>query len=221
MARNGDRFRRSDPALDEPFQGHRGFAWLWERMVRHEDPRERAMRKYVTGGVTGRVLEIGVGVGANWPYLPEGIDYVGIEPDPYMRRRAERHKDGRDLPVLPDRAEALSFPDESFDTVFTTLTFCSVQQPDRALEEVRRVLKPGGQFRFFEHLRPPGRITGRLADFITPAWKRAGGGCHPNRRTVQAIEAAGFTITERRGFSLGPVPMAAGVAIPIPLRVWW
>jgi ubiquinone/menaquinone biosynthesis C-methylase UbiE len=196
-----------------PFRGHRGFAWAWDRLVRLEDAREREMRRFVAGGASGRVLEIGYGVGTNWDYLPDGVDYTGIEPDPYMRGRAERNLAGSRLSLLSARAEALPFAEDSFDTVFTTLTLCSVQRPRRALAEVRRVLHPGAQFRFFEHVRPPGRIRGRIFDAFTPGWKRIGGGCHPNRRTVQAISAAGFEIVERHDFSRGPIPMVAGVAM--------
>ena len=174
------------------------------------------MRRTVAGGGRGRVLELGVGVGANWQFLPAGIAYSGIEPDPHMLRRAQRHaaESRLDVDLHLAAAEALPFADDTFDTVFTTLTLCSVEDLTGALAEVRRVLRPDGTFRFWEHVRPEGRVKARLADAITPAWKRIFAGCHPNRATVEAIQAAGFTMVEldggrrRRRF----VPFIIGVA---------
>lgn len=176
------------------------------------------MRRTVAAGARGRVLELGVGVGTNWQFLPPGIAYSGIDPDPHMLRRARRHaaESGLDVDLHLAAAEALPFADGTFDVVFTTLTLCSVEDLPAALAEVRRVLRPGGAFRFWEHVRPEGRVTARLADAITPAWKRIGAGCHPNRQTVEAIRAAGFTLVEldggrrRRRF----VPFIFGVATP-------
>jgi ubiquinone/menaquinone biosynthesis C-methylase UbiE len=179
-----------------------------------ENKRVKRMRRDVTGGARGRVLEVGVGVGANWPYLSEGIDYTGVEPDPYMIERANRHaaEAGKPREVLKAPAEALPFPDDEFDTVIVTLTLCTVSDPQQALSEVRRVLKPGGELRFAEHVRPAGRLAGRLSDLITPAWRRIGAGCHPNRRTADAIRAAGFEMVEFQKWREGLVPMIAGVA---------
>lgn len=193
-------------------RGHRGFARFWSWMVRHEGKEDRATRQEVAGGARGRVLEIGVGVGSNWLYLPPGLAYTGIEPDPYMLERA-RPAAPPGIEVLEAAAEDLPFESASFDTVFTTLTFCTIADVPAALSEVRRVLKPGGEFRFWEHVRPSGRAWGRVADVATPVWKRLGGGCHPNRNTEAAIRAAGFEVRELCTSKRGPIPMLVGVAV--------
>jgi ubiquinone/menaquinone biosynthesis C-methylase UbiE len=195
--------------------GHRWFAAFWDRASRHEGRQQRRSRRQVTQGVRGRVLELGVGVGTNWPYLPANVTYVGIDPDPYMIARARRNakQEGRDVELHQVPAENLPFPDHSFDTVFTTLTFCTIDDVPKALAEVRRVLKPGGEFRFWEHVRPQGRIRGRVFDLVTPAWRRIGAGCRPNRDTVEAISGVGFEIRELRRAQMGPLPVIQGVAV--------
>ena len=194
--------------------GHRTFAAVWDWASKHEPAREKKARRRTLSGVHGDVLELGVGVGTNWEYLPEGVNYVAIDPDPYMIERARRHasEQGREVDIRQAPAEELPFADDSFDTVVTTLTLCSVQDLQRSFAEVRRVLRPGGEFRFWEHVRPEGRVSGKLADFITPAWRRIGAGCHPNRRTVEELRSAGFEVTELRSFRSGLVPMVMGSA---------
>jgi len=196
-------------------KGHRLFAAFWERAVRAESARERATRREVVSAARGRILEVGVGVGANWRYLPDGADYTGTEPDAFMRERAQRFaaREQREIRLSDASAEALPFADESFDTVICTLVLCTVPNPDRALAEMRRVLRPGGELRFWEHIRPPAPAAGRAFDAITPLWKRLGGGCHPNRRTVESIVAAGFDISPPQRFRRAFIPMVSGVAV--------
>jgi ubiquinone/menaquinone biosynthesis C-methylase UbiE len=196
-------------------KGNRRFAAFWDWAVRHEGRRERKARERVMSGATGRVLELGAGVGANWPYIPEGAEYSGIDPDPFMLERARRHaaEASKSYDLIEAPAEALPFPDGTFDTVVVTLTFCSVDDVPRALSEARRVLKQGGTLRFWEHVRPRNPVAGKLFDLITPGWKRVGAGCHPNRRTEEAIQQAGFTMTEVRHTKVGGfMPAILGVA---------
>ncbi len=194
---------------------HRLFAWFWDRSTRHESARYKAVRAKVAGGARGRVLELGVGVGTNWAYLPEGTEYVGIEPDEAMVKRARAYAAERGIPVdlRVAAAEDLPFPDDSFDTIICTLTLCSVSDVPRALAEVRRVLRAGGEFRFWEHVRPEGRLASHLFDWLTPVWRRVAAGCHPNRRTVAAIEAAGFEVQSIEAFRRGGLPFVVGVAL--------
>jgi ubiquinone/menaquinone biosynthesis C-methylase UbiE len=195
-------------------RGHRFFAAAWDFQVRHEPEAESDARRRTAAGLRGRVLEVGAGTGANWRFLPDGVDYSGIEPDPAMLRRARRAAatSGHAYDLVQARAEAIPFPDASFDAVLVTLTLCSIADVPAALSEVRRVLKPGGAVHFWEHVRPSGRLSGRLADAITPAWKRIGAGCHPNRRSLDALRAAGFVVSEQRAMRLRGVPFVEGVA---------
>lgn len=196
------------------FGGHRRFAAFWDWAVRHEGKQERAMRRKAAASARGRVLELGVGVGANWSYLPAGLEYVGIEPDPHMLQRARSHAAGagRDMRLEQARAEELPFEDASFDSVLVTLTLCTVDDPARALSEARRVLKRDGVLTFFEHVRPEGRVQGRLMDMITPLWRRVGAGCHPNRNTVAVISDVGFEVENMVRRRINGLPMVVGTA---------
>lgn len=148
-----------------------------------------AQRAYLARDLSGRVLELGCGTGDMFPFVVDGaadsLEYHAIEPDPHMRTRATRAARETGLPVdLRDaRAESLPYPDDSFDAVIAGVVFCTVQDPDAALEEVDRVLKPGGEFRFLEHVHADGwRGTGQ--ELLEPVWVRAAGGCHLTRETI-------------------------------------
>lgn len=195
-------------------RGHKRFAAFWDWAVRHENEAGHAARREVAGGARGRVLELGVGVGANWPYLAEGIDYSGIEPDAYMLERARKHaaESSKTYDLRQAPAEALPFDDASFDTVIVTLTLCTVQDVPGALAEARRVLKPGGELRFGEHVRADGRVGAWVQDRLTPAWRKLGAGCHLNRPAADWIRDAGFEITELRRWRQAFMPMVTGVA---------
>lgn len=173
------------------------------------------LRASIAGGASGQVLEIGAGTGANFPYYRAAAKVVATEPDPYMLRRARKRAVdlGLDIEIHRSPAEALPFADQSFDSVVSTLVLCTVTDQARSLAEVRRVLKPGGSFRFIEHVRARG-LLGRLQDALTPIWRWFGAGCHPNRRTARSIEAAGFEITEMQARSILLTPLVAGVARP-------
>jgi ubiquinone/menaquinone biosynthesis C-methylase UbiE len=164
--------------------------------------------------VRGRVLEVGVGTGTNRAYLPAGIDYVGIEPDPHMRRRAVQHardsSRGR-FELVAAAAEAMPFADGTFDSVFLTVVLCSVDEQSQALTEIARALRPGGRLHYLEHVRPEG-FRGRVMDIVTPAWSYFAGGCHPNRRTGDAIRAAGFVIESERQVRHAGLPALVGIA---------
>ena len=157
--------------------------------------------------LTGHVLEVGTGTGRNIPFYPPGLQRLVLtEPDPHMRRRLSEKIRSR----VPSRAELLDasleelpFAAESFDAVVATLVLCSVPHPDKALHEIHRVLKPGGQFVFLEHVAAedrPRRLKWQRR--VEPFWKWISGGCHLTRRTANAIVAAGFTVADVRRESM-------------------
>jgi len=173
----------------------RTFARFWAFATKHEDKHTREARRQLAGGARGRVLEIGCGVGANFPYYGDAAtEIIATEPNPHMLTAArEAAAARRNIIVQSARAESLPFDDASFDTVLSTLNMCTIDDPPRALAEIRRVLKPGGQYRFFDHVRYDhafGRFWQNLAD---PLWSRLlGAGCHLNRDIAAMIRAAGF-----------------------------
>jgi ubiquinone/menaquinone biosynthesis C-methylase UbiE len=150
-------------------------------------------RSWLARGVgRGRVLDLGCGTGRNLPLFGEGIRAVGLDPCRELLLAARRRAPG--VPLVRARAEALPFSDHVFDTVVCGLVFCSVGNVPRGLAEVRRVLKPGGAVRMLEHVRSTSRLLGWLQDVTQPLWTWATGGCHPNRRTEDAVSAAGFAV---------------------------
>lgn len=172
------------------------------------------IRSWIAGQATGRALELGVGTGANLSYYAKAERIVAIDPDPFMLRRARKRAAAlrRNVAFQLAAAESLPFADASFDAVVATLVFCTVGDPARGLAEVRRVLKPGGTFRFIEHVRAEAPALAWLQDWLTPLWRRVGAGCHLNRQTLEAVRGAGFEVLgcQRRVF--GPIPFIAGVA---------
>ncbi|MBI4590045.1 MAG: class I SAM-dependent methyltransferase, partial [Candidatus Rokubacteria bacterium] len=191
-------------------RGHPIFAALYDFIQRPGEKKFfRSHRAYLAGRVVGRVLDVGSGTGLNFAHYPPEAEVVGIEPDPHMLRRAQGRADriGRRVTLLAEGAEALPFADASFDVAVATLVFCTIPEPDRALAELRRVLRPGGQLRFLEHVRANTPGWGRFQDFLTPVWKRIGAGCHPNRDVVAVIDRSGFHIEELQRYAFGPYPV--------------
>ena len=156
----------------------------------------RARRARVISGARGRVLEIGVGTGRNLEFYPPAADLTAIDISERMLARARRRATalGRRVELRHADAGALPFPEASFDTVTATCVFCSVEDPVGALEEARRVLKPDGEARLLEHVRPRNPVLGKLFDWITPVTRRLLGP-EMNRRTESNVRAAGFDIS--------------------------
>ena len=186
----------------EAKRGHPIFATLYDPMAASAERRwmgER--RRRLLAGARGAVLEIGGGTGANLPHYRDVDRVVVAEPDPFMRRRLGQKLAEARVPVevLEAGAEALPFPDGSFDTVVSTLVLCTVPNQEAALGEVRRVLRPGGRLLIIEHVRAAGSAA-RWQDWLEPLWRRLLGGCHPNRDTVAAMEEAGFEMEALESF---------------------
>lgn len=176
-------------------------------------------RDELLAGLTGRVVEVGCGNGLNFGhYPPEVTEVVGVEPEPYLRARAVEAAAGAPIPVrvVDGVVEDLPADDGEFDAGVASLVLCSVTDPDGALAELHRVVRPDGELRFFEHVRAR---TDRLARVQRAAdatlWPRLAGGCHTHRDTVAAIERAGFAVTELRRFrepdSRVPLPVSPHV----------
>lgn len=198
--------------LEKNFKGHPLFAALYDRLNAAADEGWQGERRArLVSGVRGEVLEIGGGTGANLPHYRDADRVVVAEPDHFMRRKLRPKLSQARVPVEVSEAgaEELPFADDSFDAVVSTLVLCTVPDQGSALAEVRRVLRPEGVLLFMEHVRSPGRAA-RWQDRIEPLWTKLFAGCHPNRDTVAAIEAAGFRLQNFERFD-PPVPLSGFV----------
>jgi ubiquinone/menaquinone biosynthesis C-methylase UbiE len=166
--------------------------WLYDLGLAFAEARGLGRwRRWLARGATGRTLDLGAGTGRSLPLLSPGVFAVAADPHREALHRARRRAPA--VPLVVARAEALPFRSGAFDTVLSSLVLCSVGDPDAALAEARRVLRPGGTLRLLEHVRNRG-VLGRLQDLVQPAWTAFTGGCHPNRDTEGAVERAGFAI---------------------------
>ncbi len=170
------------------------FAAGYDRfMSATEEAGLRDHRRAIVGRARGRVLEIGAGTGLNLEhYGPEVTELVLTEPEEPMAKRLRAKLTKGE--VVGAGAEALPFPDDSFDTVVSTLVLCTVPDQARAIAEIRRVLKPGGQLLFLEHVRSADPKTAKWQDRLHRPWKAWGHGCHCNRDTAAALAAGGFEL---------------------------
>jgi ubiquinone/menaquinone biosynthesis C-methylase UbiE len=176
----------------------------------------RQWRAELVGDLRGRVLEIGAGTGLNLPHYRSDVDLVLTEPSDTMRARLILRAGAR--PVEPHSADALPYPDGSFETVVCTLVLCTVPDPEAALREVHRVLRPGGALRFIEHVASDQGWVSASQRALEPMWAPLAGGCHLCRRTAETIAAAGFVVGSletRRPWSVPPFlhPFVRGVAV--------
>ncbi|HEY1537890.1 MAG TPA: class I SAM-dependent methyltransferase [Solirubrobacteraceae bacterium] len=193
---------------------HPVFARIWARIAGLVAPDWR--RAQLLAGTSGRVLEIGCGDGRNFRHYPSAVrEVVAIEPEPYLRGLADAAAVPVAVPVrvLAADAEQLPIEDASCDAVVCSLVLCSVDDQRTALAEIRRVLRPGGELRFYEHViahrRSAARVQRRLDS--SGVWPRVSGGCHLARDTLAAITASGLVVEQCSRFPSGPGP--GGVAI--------
>jgi len=169
-------------------------------------------RRKLLAEAHGATIEIGAGTGLNLAHYPPAVTRLWlVEPEPSMRKRLLRRADGHDdVEIVAAGAEALPFPDATFDTAVVTLTLCSVTDEDAALAEIARVLRPGGRLLFLEHVRDTDPAMARKQDH--PVFLYSWIGCHPNRDTLTAISRAPFEVTTVRR---GEVPKAPRVERPM------
>lgn len=176
-------------------------------------------KRALLGDLHGQVLEIGPGTGPNLAYYAPDVTWLGIEPNPamfpYLQREAQ--KLGRTIQLRQSQAERLDATDNSMDAVVCTLVLCSVRDPGQTLQEVLRVLKPGGRFIFIEHVAAaPNTGLRRWQAFVRPIWQRVADGCQPDRETWVAIQQAGFAQVQLEHFKIkAPFvgPHIAGFAV--------
>jgi ubiquinone/menaquinone biosynthesis C-methylase UbiE len=177
-----------------------------------------AHRARLVEGLAGRIVEVGAGNGRNFAHYPPAVtEVVAIEPEPGLRALAETAARESPVPVrvLAGHAEELPFADGELDAAVMSLVLCSVPDQGRALREARRVLRPGGELRFYEHVTPgrqPKRALFRMAD-RSGLWPRFAAGCHLARDTAAAIEEAGFVIERREGFEFRASPFEPALTL--------
>jgi ubiquinone/menaquinone biosynthesis C-methylase UbiE len=168
-------------------------------------------RQRVIGAAEGRVLEIGVGSGLNLGHYPAAVrELLALEPDPKLIRLARNRSAERSRAVsfMEASAERIPLENSSIDTVVSTWTMCTINDVRRALEEIRRVLKPGGRLLFVEHGLSPDASVRKWQHRLDPLWTRVGGGCHLDRPIETLVTAAGFEIDRlKAGYMPGPKPM--------------
>lgn len=195
------------------------FARYFTRVsARNEQRGNRELRRDLVAGLTGDVLEVGPGTGLNFPHYAPGVHLTGVEPEPYLRARATERADTvrADARVVAGTADRLPADDESQDALVVSGLLCSVPDPAAALAEFERVLKPGGQLRFYEHVRSRDPLFGAYQTAVKPLHMRLMGGCDPARDTLRAIESV-FTLDAVRAFRF---PMGETVAFhPVAPRI--
>ncbi|OBI20706.1 phosphatidylethanolamine N-methyltransferase [Mycobacterium sp. E2327] len=199
----------AERTIDNPF-----FARVWPVVAAHETEAVRALRRENVAGLSGRVLEIGAGVGTNFANYPPTVEQViAVEPEPRLRAHARVAAEAAPVPVVVIGETAEAFSDgELFDAVVCSLVLCSVRDVPGVLSRMYSLLRPGGELRFLEHVASAGgrgRLQ-RLAD--ATLWPRLFGNCHTHRDTERAIVDAGFEVdTSRREWTLpiwAPLPVS-------------
>jgi ubiquinone/menaquinone biosynthesis C-methylase UbiE len=197
------------------------FARGYDRFTKStEEAGLRDKRRALLAGAQGRTLEIGAGTGSNLELYPDAVtELVLVEPDGHMRTQLERKVSAstRAAEVVQAGGESLPFADQSFDTAVATLVLCTIPDPEAALGEVARVLKPGGRLLFMEHVRADDPGMARWQDRLERPWGWFGRGCHPNRDTLGTIESSALQVSsvEEDGMPKAPPivrPLIVGAA---------
>ncbi|MER5310545.1 class I SAM-dependent methyltransferase [Streptomyces sp. NPDC002773] len=200
--------RPARPESPSPRVHHPLFARFYARFSVSADSRGGVgdLRAELLAGLSGRVLEIGAGNGLNFAHYPAKVsEVVALEPEARLRRLAQESARRAAVPVtvLPDTAEALPLEDASFDAAVASLVLCTVRSVPQVLAELHRVLRPGGELRFFEHgLAETAGLARVQRGLDRTVWPMLFGGCHTSRAPLAAVEAAGFVLGPYRSFDL-------------------
>jgi SAM-dependent methyltransferase len=178
------------------------------------DPKIAALRERIVPLAEGRVFELGCGGGLNQPFYDRGkvTAFAGIDPNGALldRARTAARDKGWDADIREGKGERIPFPDESFDSVVSTYTLCSVDDQARVLSELRRILKPGGRLLFLEHGRSPDPGPAKWQRRIEPLWKNVMGNCHLTREVAGAVGRAGFALQRTEHKYMEKMPRWAG-----------
>lgn len=207
------------PAVDDKVH-HPVFAFIFGLGSRLMIFGEANERTELLADLFGDVIEVGCGAGVNFGFYPPDVtEVLAIEPEPNLRERAVKAAAGTPIRinVVNGLAASLPAPDASFDAGVVSLVLCSVSDPAAALGELMRVIKPGGELRFFEHVVAHNRIgAGIQRGFDATIWPSLAGGCHCARDTGAAIREAGFLVESERRFAmkvpLPVIPQLVGIA---------
>lgn len=196
---------------------HPVFARVYERMAPAFEAKGNAEhRDELLSALTGRVIEVGAGTGLNFAHYPPTVtEVLAVEPEPYLRAKAEQAAVSATVPVsvVDGVADQLPAPDASCDAGVSSLVLCSVPDQAAALAELWRVIRTGGELRFYEHVLSDDARLARAQRALDVVWPHVAGGCHANRGTVDAIAGAGFTIEHVRRFTFRP-SIAASLTAP-------
>jgi SAM-dependent methyltransferase len=195
------------PSVKHPLFA-RGYAWLAKK---EDQAGNFDNRKELLAGLSGRVVEVGSGIGSNFAHYPPAVtEVIAVEPEPYLRAKSEEAAADASVPVrvVEAVADALPLEDASVDAGVASLVLCSVPDQDAALRELHRAIKPGGELRFFEHVISNRRSRRGVQQFLDKTfYPRMSGGCHLTRDTRAAIDRAGFIVQRSRRFPFPPGPL--------------
>lgn len=195
---------------------HPRFARIYQRFAPQMDKAGAGEhRDEMLADLTGRVIEVGAGTGLNFGRYPSTVtEVLAVEPEPSLRRSAEKAAKDAPVPVtvVDGVASALPAEDATFDAAVASLVLCSIRDLPGALAEICRVMKPGGELCFYEHVRSERAVPGALQRALDVAWPHMAGGCHTSRDTASEITRAGYEIEHMRRFSFRPSIFMAPVA---------
>ena len=191
----------------------RAFASAYDLLNVGVEGRLKEYRQQTAGQAQGEVLEIGGGTGANLPFYRPDVRLTVLEPNPHMAKRFRRRaaRLGRQVTMVREKGEKMSFADESFDSVVTTLVLCTVDDLSKVVQEARRVLRPGGMFLFYEHVRSNGLTRRKWENRLNPMWRFVTTGCNLNRDIEAVVRQSGFGAVDITAFDL-----SVGLPVTLP-----